>query len=73
MFDPEAVQPVVRQQGAICADCGAAMPAGPRRRKLCRPSCRAQYSTAQRERRLLGLAEDLVTLLKRPRRGARRG
>jgi len=73
MIECDPDRPVVPVQRVYCAQCGAVLERVWRGQKFSRPSCRARYSAVQRERRLLGLAEDLVTLLKRPRRGPRRG
>jgi hypothetical protein len=73
MIECDPDRPVVPVQRAYGAQCGAVLERVWHGRKFCRPSCRAAYAAAKRDRRLLTLAEELVTVLRRPRRGPRRG
>lgn len=72
MLDSTPDRPVVTLQSVFCAYCGGVMEVGRQARRFCRPSCRARFSADRRDRRLLALAEELVTLAKRRRRAPRR-
>ena len=71
MLDHEANRPPGAHQGANCAYCGAVLERVRPTQKFGRPSCRAAYSARRRDRRLLTLAQELVSVLKRPKRGPR--
>lgn len=46
----------------ICQRCGNSFPAGRRRRRFCRPACRAAFSRARRRQELLEAMQRVARL-----------